>query len=478
MSGWDWDSLDIINYGHLQIVKPGPLRAPIKTFSLRRNDKLELILETRTAEDATSSAPQQPSGMVRMNTDTVSLSNGYGFEALAGGVQPFRFATSQDYARDAHELKETSRISYIEAKLPTQQSGRYTIDWLENIHGSNFVWPHAIKTRRSTNDTRSLGHDSEGVTLTDSDAHESFSRSCIRFVVAGIEMYLCASWQEPTEGRIRPGCLIYLGTPDEGVRTRIRNAISFSLGMYLVHLGHTVFSDSWEIVSFKSVSSYSIDRRVFDLVILPPAPLGPRFQHEIHPDALSRMVGAIYSHYDDLKFGDLNWAYWHALCATPHIAPVHFGAAIEALQRRYLEQHPEHFQTKLIPDRTAWNAFAEPIRQAISELNLSEADKEVLRTNVGGLNHVPRRIITEQLLAHLGITLGKDEAQAWRRRHDAAHGNDMKAGTELEVIRDTKLLRVLFHRILLRVTNACDTYYDYCTGDFPTRNLSEPVPSP
>jgi hypothetical protein len=81
-------------------------------------------------------------------------------------------------------------------------------------------------------------------------------------------------------------------------------------------------------VSFKPVSPYTIDGRVFDLPVMPPAPLSARSYHEI-----SRFASALFAAYDEINFGDLNWGFWHARCATPHIAPVHFGAIIEALRK-------------------------------------------------------------------------------------------------------------------------------------------------
>ncbi len=38
---------------------------------------------------------------------------------------------------------------------------------------------------------------------------------------------------------------------------------------------------------------------------------------------------------------------------------------------------------------------------------------------------MPRRVTTDELLKRIGIELGGDEEKAWKRRHDAAHGNDM-----------------------------------------------------
>ena len=71
-----------------------------------------------------------------------------------------------------------------------------------------------------------------------------------------------------------------MGDPDEEFRKKVRTAISFALGVYLVDLERR-FSKDWEIISFKSRSAYSIDRKVLDLAVLPPAPMGARWQHEI-----------------------------------------------------------------------------------------------------------------------------------------------------------------------------------------------------
>jgi hypothetical protein len=42
------------------------------------------------------------------------------------------------------------------------------------------------------------------------------------------------------------------------------------------------------------------------------------------------------------------------------------------------------------------------------------------------------------------------------------------------VIRDIKLLKVMFHRMVLRIINGADTYHDYATPGFPIRKLADP----
>jgi hypothetical protein len=58
MTAWDHEfAVPFINEGHFRVIDPGPLRAPIIDFSLRRDQALDLILETRTASDASPLRP-------------------------------------------------------------------------------------------------------------------------------------------------------------------------------------------------------------------------------------------------------------------------------------------------------------------------------------------------------------------------------------------------------------------------------------
>jgi hypothetical protein len=478
MSNWDSESFDeVINRGHFSITQPGPLHTPIHSFAVRRNEKLELVLETHCPEDAKSDAIQHPSGTVRINTDTIELTNIGGLKACAIGVQPLHVLTSLNHETGARGLCERSRIQeYIEATLRDDIYPNYTIDWLENLQAHDFIWPDSIKDNKQITETRAVGGQG-GIILSSTEEERAFGQRCVAFTVAGFQLYLCVSRSSNSGERSTQGCIIYVGTPDEDVRRKIRTAISYSLGTYLVYLGNTAYSHDWQTIYIKAVSAYSIGRRVFDLPVLPPAPLGSRFQHEITSQALGRMVNGIYSQYDSLKFGSLSWAYWHALCATMHIAAAHFGAAIEALERNYVKAHHESFKTTLVSERAAWRTFLCEIRQAIIKLEIPDEDKQILLDRIGSLNETPRSITMKRLLETIDIELGEDEQRAWKRRNDAAHGNEIRQEEQLQVIRDTKLLRGIFDRMLLRIVNGSDIYYDYVTVGFPVRNLRDPVPS-
>jgi hypothetical protein len=477
MSDFLWDPVEgTMNESLLQIVDPGPLRAPISSFVVRRDKDFELIMETITAGDAISSARQRPPGTLRINQDKVSFKNPFGFEAVAHGVQPFGFKTSYDRARGESETVETSSLHSVEATVLYPETPAYTVDWLENVRG--FIWPHTVKRERAITETRTIGPGPIDLTIIEHDGMNSFGSECARVQVGAHEVYLCANWIEPGDRHRKPDCLIYRGTPDEETLKRIRNVISFSLGTFLVPLGHAVYSADWRMVSFKSISPYSIDGRVFDLPVLPPALLAMRSYNEIEPARLNRLASTLYAAYDELGFGDLNWGFWHARCATPHIAPVHFGAIIEALRTVCANRFSKEMATKIVDDGETWNKFFNEVKGAIEKLGIPEDRKLLLQQAAGRMNSMPHQAVTESILDRMKLQFGKAEKASWKRRNDAAHGRAIRPGSELEAIQDTKYLRGLFDRMLLKLVNGSDVYIDYSTPGHPIRPLAEAPPSP
>jgi hypothetical protein len=477
MTDWDQEfAVPFINEGHFHVTDPGPLRAPVLDFSLRRDEALDLILETKTAPDAKSTAPEYPSGTVRLTTECASLENIGGVKVRLTGVIPYRVRTSTNYRTRQEEHVEEAKIHALEAMVRTGVETCYTIDWLENLPTGPFHWPDLIKTKIETATTCRIGLGDDGITLFSTDSGQSSSRTAAKIVVAGTEIYVCALRRRDNDDLVKPGCIIYVGNRDEEFRKKVRTAVSFALGVYLVDLGGVAYGKDWEIISLKSRSAYSSDRKVLNLVVLPPAPMGARWQHEIDRIPFMRLVNAVFQNYEALDFGNLSWGYWHALCATPHIASVHFGAAIEMLLRQYAATKPDQFPQGIVTDRAIWKRLSGQVEEAVSKLEIPEEKKNALRENIGGLNRVHQRDTMEAILKDIGIALGADESQAWKRRNDAAHGIATEDGEELDVIRDIKLLKVMFHRMLLRIINGADSYHDYATPGFPIRKLADPVP--
>lgn len=139
------------------------------------------------------------------------------------------------------------------------------------------------------------------------------------------------------------------------------------------------------------------------------------------------------------------------------------------------------FSEKVIPDIVKWTELSKGISALIDTLDITAEQRSRARNNIGRFNQIPRAAITDELLKHLEIELGEDEKKAWRSRHNAAHGNPMNPTEVREIIRDTHLMRIVFHRMILRIVNGSEAYYDYASPPagkfFPVLSLGKPSPS-
>ena len=103
--------------------------------------------------------------------------------------------------------------------------------------------------------------------------------------------------------------------------------------------------------------------------------------------------------------------------------------------------------------------------------NVSDEAKAALTGKLATFNAVDQRPRLKAVMSALGLELGGDEDVAWRRRNKAAHGTPISGRSGAGGDRDMKLLRGLFNRLLLRITNAADEYIDYTPPNFEYRPL-------
>ena len=466
------ESLDYIYNGFFQIIDPGPLHAPIQRYTLRRNDKLGLILETECPGDATSSAVDHPSGTLRLATERVTLRSIGGTEAELVGVIGYSTNIHSEPTVESR-LRERATVHRVIIKPKDPAAAAFTIDWLENLPRSPYTWPHSIKTVKQTIVTRSFALSDDGLTMSTSGETFAVSTSAVKLTVNGWTFYVCALEKRDAGEAIHPGCIIYVGTPDESFRKKVRTALSFAFGMYLVDLGSTLYDTEWRIVLASALSAYSLGMRAFDLGPRQFAPLGSRYLHEVQAAELTRMVEAFVSAYEAPDLANLSWAYWHACTATVHIAPAHLGAAIEALQRSYLATNPSMISETMMP-AADWKKLRAKIEEAVGECDAAEEIKAILKGKLSTLNRVDQRPLLKAVLAALDLKLGAGEDDAWKRRNRAAHGMPVPENQEQAAIGDMLLLRGLFQRMLIRIADAADKYVDYASPTHPHRFLRDP----
>jgi hypothetical protein len=465
---WKNQAIDILNEAGFSVTDPGPLSGPILAFKIRRDERFALLMDTEAPKGAKSRAEKIPPGTVRINLDKIELSHTLGATATLSGVNRRRSKP------DGDPVQEIARIHDLIVTLPDRGPAVYTIEWLENLP-SHHSWPDVAETTSETKASISFGDD--GITIRESG--DSFSTGGAAVLkVAGHRLYVCAPEPPNEAGTPRSGCIIYDGVPDDLVRKKFRTALSFALGVYLVEIGHTFFDKDCQVVSATARSAYSLWQRAFDLTMQPlmwPTDLnGP---YDISRDKLTRMVELFFAAYADLDLANLSWAYWHARAATPHFAPAHFGAAIEALQNAYIKLNPGKVSTSLLP-RAEWKDLRAKIVDVIETAPIDHDAKAALTRKVlDNMNSVPQRDLLKSVCRAINIDIGEDEDAAWKRRNKAAHGVPFPESETLPAIRDAKLLMVLFHRMLLAIMGSADFYLDWASSGVPIRTLKEPVPS-
>lgn len=464
---------EFINKGRFSVDEPGPLYSPIRNPEVKRDEKLNIILTTTSDGNAESSAVDHPAGTVRMNNDSIELTGIYGCKVRMNGIQPLGHTVSLDNSGN-NIRTERSSVSSIEAIIEEAGTGKYLIEWLENVDDGSYIWPDLIKTNIENNTFISIGTDSNKIEMQEKSGSRNFGRCCIYLSIEEHQFYLVSSGEDKKSVGVKSGYILYLGTPTSESRKKIRNCLSFILGRPLIKIGYSVFDSEWQLVSFKSLSAYSMNGAAFSIDSLPPAPLGTNYQRELDSDIIARLVSSIYKNYELYNFGYLSWAYWHAVLAPIHIAAVHYGACIESLQKSYIANHGKAFERRLI-DKQKWKTFRREALKVLENLELDDTENRVLENKINSLNQTPQSVLTERFFENLGINFSDIEKAAWQQRNNAAHGIEIEDGGVIELIRELNILKVIFHRVFLKIINGGEYYIDYYSFGFPIKFLSDSI---
>lgn len=476
MFSWEWESFEETIRSYAPVVQDhGPLAGPIHRFMIQRSSDLSLRMETEAPESAREPQSLYPAGTVRINDDRVTFHTSLGLELEAIGVQATR--TRRHVEGIAPGITtQIIGIHRLVGKLPRLDAPCYAIDWLENVP-SDYLWPDNIERKCTDSSTVVLSGvppNRPKFEMKGDSTRRGSSWAAAGFEVDGLQLYLCELERRKEAHVKKPGCIVYTGLPTDEFRDKVRRCLSYTLGSYLVYLGVSRFDAEWHLADFEAVSPYSMRGQAMRLPSMPPSPLGgARGRWDIEAARLSRMVNALYAKYNALNFGVVSWAYWHAVAATPHIAAVHFGAALESLQRAFLTASSAKAPPTVV-DEDVWGKIRPALEGALRPLDLPPKTLDIFRNKIKNLNSRSQHSASKDLMDELGLVLSDRERQAHDARHESAHGKDDEV--DVEWIRDLKLLRVRFHRILLAMTEANDEYYDYFTLGTPIRKVNEPVP--
>lgn len=474
MKVWEWECLTAY-LSTCSVVECGPLHGPIERFKLTRDEDLKLILETVSATGSSSTAQPALTGTVRMSVEEVRFTGHSGDTAVARGVVPINLSHSYG-ATPLDSLKtERSQVHTVEWEAAGEQETAHTIQWIENMP-DYFIWPHSID-RKST-DGNSVTYHGDGLDIELNESIESgeFSRSCAHLSLSGLELFVVKAQGLKIEGIRSPGFVIYKGSPSYETQDKVKNILSFCLGTFLVDLGFTYFDSHWRPIRLNARSAHTMHGAAFKLITSPPALLNSRSHNEIDKSTLEHMMGALWSIYDAFDLQNVFWAYWHAAAAPAHIAAVHYGAAIESLQRKYAEQQGTKFKSTLL-DAGPWKTLSTQIEKLVSDSDCDDETKALLIRKLQSLNMAPQSTVMERFLMEIGIEGGEVELSAWNKRNRAAHGSKIQKDKFIEVIRGNKALMILLNRILLAISGASGQYCNYYTVGHPVSALASPIPA-
>lgn len=475
LNPWRWEPLDnLFGLAPVTLDSPGPLLTPAHAMTVRRNERRELRLTLFLDEDAATTVEPVPPGTVRPVDDKVEFTSRHGFSGFIAGVIAGPTRRTTDATLRATSRTQDATCAQVAVEMAGAGAPKHTIEWVDNFQAGSFLWFGSVVEETTDRSTITFGEGDGAIALSTTGKDLSSRSDAIGLSIGGWELYLAAA-DRPHPGVRAPGYIVYRGTPDEAVRRKIRDCLSFALGHHLVYLGSAVLDEADALRSLLLVDGNVMDERVFDLPPMPPAPLETRYQREVDPQRLSRLVNSLYEGGDVLNFRGLSWQYWHAAAAPVHAAAAHFGAAVEALREAYKEAHSAELRTRIIADKTKWKELRAKLLAAANESALDEEAAALIKSKLLNLNAMPPSRVSEQVFGVLGLEVSATEQAAWKGRNVAAHGGSV-AGNAVEAIRNAKLLRLLFHRLLLKMIDGSDAYRDYHTIGQPVRKLKEPVP--
>lgn len=474
MTYWDWEFFESeVTSDFFNVADHGPLFGPVTDFTITRDEGLNLVLETTSEENSISNTTERPAGTVYIATEEVILKDRVGSLAIATGVIPRGYRRMHANHSTLGTTKETSSIQSLQWTRAKASEPSHIIEWVENMSEA-FIWPDSDDLTEAGEKSRKLRSPECEITLSIPIDSMEASRSCVHLVIGDVELFVGKS-RTKVEHIEKPGFILYLGTPDESTRSKIRNCLSFCLGNFLIYLGDTTYDSKWSPISFNARSGHALVESASKLSGWQPAPLSLRWEYEITPELLSRMMSSLYKIYDIYSLESIFWSYWHALAAPVHMAAAHYGSAIEALQLAYLKVSADSIHKKIVEDDKTWKELREKISLCIADANLSETATKMLVSKVQNLNFAPQSVIMERFCVAIGLEIGTLETAVWKNRNRAAHGGGAKANNASELIKGNKVLLIMMNRILLALGGGSDFFYDYYSLRRPTIHLSHPI---
>ncbi|MBX9269214.1 hypothetical protein [Chromobacterium violaceum] len=469
MNYLEWEFFeDVIRQPIHTISDHGPLYFPIKEFTFSRNENLEIELHLISTIDSISNATPNPVGSVYFSTDEIRWNGHDGSIATARGITPIMLRRNHGKNEFTNQIVKIHQIHWVSNKIATPYC---TIEWLENMP-SHFIWPETHYITETKEYLTEIKSSSNGFQLSYKTNIKNGTRSCIRININGANIII-GELKEKANHIKKPGFIIYDGHPNEEEKRKILDCISFSIGSYLISLGHTSFDKESNPIEFVAKSAIDLVEKMEYVSYWQPAPLCNRFENGISSENLEKITNSLLKIYDEYSLMSIFWSYWHAHAAPVHMQAAHFGSVIEALQNSHIKNMP--LMKKLIEDDDAWSNFIRKIEPEIDSINISEEAKEILKNKIKNSNTAPQSVILERFMKSIELETSPLEKKVWSNRNRAAHGGSVNEENAEKIIRGNKILLTILHRILLKLGNHSECYYDFYNINRPRTCIATPI---
>jgi hypothetical protein len=456
------------NTGLMAVTKGDFVTTPVTASKLSRNDELDLILELTSRGWSREKPERYPAGTVRAVEDVIEFQHPGGWIGTARGVVE-RGVQSRSKRDGDSETIETYSAHSVELDFQRQVQPSHVIEWVSNVP-EGFIWSEPVRFQIVETATKSVGTGDAEIQMT-STFESNGGNQALYLRISGIDLYVMHS-VDGDEREKSAGQIVYRTCPDQAFRDKVRTCLSFVLGKPIVYLGCTEYCSEWQPIFMKSVDEFALDGAVFKLNDLPPYPINGKYANMIDRTLVNGIINALFEKFDAIKFNEISWSYWYAVCAPLHLKAIHFGSLIEQLQNNS-NAIIKSARGKLLDDE-AWNSLRGTILDWLKGESVPPDIQPILRGKVASLNQAPQNLVLKRLLDTMGLTISEAEMKAWKHRNMAAHGGF--SNKPVELILNSRILQLLFHRMLAGVTYCSDRYIDYYNLGHPVRTLSEAVP--
>lgn len=445
-------------------IDEGPLHSPIDTVELVRKDDYKLELLTRGTVNQNSKSIEYEPGTIRETVEKVIIKYHSGVEIRINGVAPYSQIDKKSHTTDSIR-EQKSFVNSVEYIPTLPNNSKYQIEWLCNFP-KDAIWPDMIRTKAKNIVLAEIGS-SNSLKIEVESENEDFSRACV-FLKIGEHNVVVGERDRKSGGRI--GFIIYKCVTSERDHKKIRDCLGYVFGCPLLTLGYSNYSEEWKVTYAKSVNPYTLRGAIFNYPEMPPDTLGKNSVECVDKDKIEKMVNALYSNYDEYKLDHVIWSYWHSIFSPISISASVMGATIESLVKQISNSKSI---SKTIIEKGLWDDIADVVCIIITRIVKSSEDRDRLNSKIRCLNQAPIKVVIERIMKCLALKYSDVEKKAWKRRNNAAHGDEIQSDQYIDVIRDSKALRMQFNRIILKSFGVSNTYLDYYSLGRPWRPIED-----